>query len=50
MAAGTPEEGARAEKVDYGCSKHYGQAALQNRNIHSWELTTIQSTIANNRN
>ena len=25
--SGAPEEGAHAKKVDYGCSKHYGQAA-----------------------
>ena len=32
-SSGTPKEGAHAEKVDYGHSKHYGQAALENRNI-----------------
>ena len=25
----TPEKGARAQKVDYGHSKHYGQAAYR---------------------
>ena len=32
-SSGVPEEGAHAEKVDYGYSKHYGQAALWNRNV-----------------
>ena len=41
----TPEEGAHAKKVDYGRSKHYGQAALWNRNVRSWELTTIRDSL-----
>ena len=47
-----PEEGAHAEKVDYGCSKHYGQAALQNmqRLLTEAYKYTRQSTTATNRN
>ena len=48
--SGTPKKkDAHAEKVDYGCSK---QVALQNRNVHSQELTnyTKQSSDAINHN
>ena len=45
MAVGAPEEGACTKKVDYGHSKHYGQAALWNRNVCSWKLTTIQDSL-----
>ena len=44
-SGGTPKEGACTKKVDYRCSKHYGQAALWNRNVHSWKLTTIQDSL-----
>ena len=40
-----PEEGARTKKVDYGHSKHYGYAALRNRNVCSPELTTIRDSL-----
>ena len=46
----TPEEGARAEKVDYGRSKYYGQAAygigmFAHRSLQLFSLPSLITVI-----
>ena len=46
MVVAHPRKASVHKKVDYGHSKHYGRLLYgHNRNICSWELTTIQNSL-----